>query len=222
MIGKNQRPLNFTDSQVQQLKWTNDTLRKLNRAGLVALGRIGHKALTDTEYGNAGYSFAMMGDRMMSALRVRRELIAAGRERLPDRIELRFGGLCGACRENKLPAKRDDHEEDSRKALELNPEHLQKLEFLLELALRTEARVSVRCESGQDAPKAFFSGIGRLIFAVLRQQRELRETAPKHQPEIAVLMRSSHCRNCHQPLETVDRGRQPNDAMKVAQQAHSN
>jgi hypothetical protein len=222
MIRKNQRPLYWTDSQLHELRRNNSSLRHLNRAALLELRLIGNTAPTDREYRDAGDTFSGVADQMMSALRVRRELIAAGRERLPDRIELRFGGLCGACRENKLPAKRDDHEEDSRKALELNPEHLQKLEFLLELALRTEARVSVRCESGQDAPKAFFSGIGRLIFAVLRQQRELRETAPKHQPEIAVLMRSSHCRNCHQPLETVDRGRQPNDAMKVAQQAHSN
>jgi hypothetical protein len=215
MIGKNQRPLNFTDSQVQQLKWTNDTLRKLNRAGLVALGRIGHKALTDTEYGNAGYSFAMMGDRMMSALRVRRELLTAGREQPPLRIEVVFSGKCDACWENGPGTRTDDQEADWREALEQDPAHQLEIESLLELALRTEERASVRCESGHALPKEFFSGINRLKSAVLRQLRDLRETALKHEPKIVVI-RSNNCSDCnqllepcHQPLETEDEEDEP-------------
>jgi hypothetical protein len=203
MIRKNQRPLNFTDSQVQQLGRNKHSLRKLNRVALGALRRIRSTALTNRQYRDAGDSFSRMADQMMSALRVRRELIAAGRERLPDRIELIFGGMCDACWENKLRTKRDDHEPNSREALKQDPAHLAELEFLLELALRVQARVSVRCEPGHAPPRAFFSGIRRLILAVLRQQRELRETAPKHEPEIKVLECPSHCINCHQ-LGTLD------------------
>jgi hypothetical protein len=204
MIRKNQRPLYFTDSQEQQLRRNNYSLRKLNRAALGALRRIRSTALTNAEYRDAGDSFVRMANQMMSALRVRRELIAAGRERLPESFELLFGGICDACSKNKLRTKPDDHEADSRKALEQDPAHQAEIESLLELVLRIEARVSVRCESGHAPPRAFFSGIGRLISAVLRQQKDLRETALKHQPPEIKVSHASHCLNCHQPFETVD------------------
>jgi hypothetical protein len=179
-------------------------LRKLNRVALGALRRIRSTALTNTEYRDAGDSLVRMANQMMSALRVRRELIAAGREQLLQRIEVTFGGTCDACWENELRTKTDDHEADSREALKQDPAHQSETESLLELALRTEERVSVRCESGHAPPKALFSGIGRLILAVLQQQQDLRKTALKHQPEIEVLERPSHCRNCNQPMMTVD------------------
>jgi hypothetical protein len=206
MIRKNQRPLYFTDSQVQQLRRNNYSLRKLNRVALGVLRRIRSTALTNTEYRDAGDSFVRMANQMMSALRVRRELIAAGREQLLQRIEVRFGGMCDACSEKKLRTKPDDHEADSREALEQDPAHQSEIESLLELALRTAERVSVRCESGQVPPKAFFLGINRLTSAVLRQQRDLRETALKHQPEIEVVHCPGHCMNCHQPMRTEDEG----------------
>jgi hypothetical protein len=118
MIRKNQRPVYFTDSQEQQLRRNNYSLRKLNRVAFGALRRIRSTALSNTEYRDAGGSFVGMANQMKSALRVRRELIAAGRERLPDHIEFVFGGRCDACSENKLRTKPDDHEAGSRQALE--------------------------------------------------------------------------------------------------------
>ncbi len=79
-----------------------------------------------------------------------------------------------------------------------------KVKLLLELVLRTEARVWAHCESGYAPHKAFPSGIGRLILAVLRQQKELGETGLRRQTEIKVLDRATYCQNCHQPLETED------------------
>ena len=221
MIRKSQRPFTFTDSQVQQLNRTNNTLRQLNRTARDVLRRIGHLYLTPAQYGEAAKSLETVAIRMTSALRFRRELIAAGREQLPQRIGVIFGGKCDACWENGLGTKTDDHEADWREALEQDPAHQSEIESLLELALRTEERASVRCESGHALPRAFFSGISRLTSAVLRQQKDLREMALKHEPEFEVIY-SDNCSDCHQPLGDRRRGRQPNDAMKVALQTHSN
>jgi hypothetical protein len=198
MIRKNQRPLYFTDSQLQQLRRNTDSLRKLNRVALGALRRVG-SVVTDLEYRDAGDSFSMVASRMGTLLRVRRELLAAGREQLPQRIEVIFGGKCDACWENGPFRKLDDPAADPREALEPDPAHLSETEALLDLAMRTEERVSVRRESRRAPLRAFFLGISRLTWAVLRQQRELREAAFKHVPEIKVAY-SANCSDCHKPI----------------------
>ncbi len=118
MIRENQRPLNFTDSQVQQLAQNNHRLRKLNRAAVVALRGIGHKVLTDTEYRDAGNSFATTADQIMFALRVRRELLTTGREQQPDVIQIIYKDACddGPGPRSELPTKPDDLVADSREA----------------------------------------------------------------------------------------------------------
>jgi hypothetical protein len=108
-----------------------------------------------------------------------------------------------SCLENKLRTRPDDDESASREVLEQDPGHQSETESLLELALRTEQRVSVRYESGPAPPSAFFRGISRLTSAVLRQQRDLRETAIKHGPEIEVID-SDSCVYCHKPMEAED------------------
>jgi hypothetical protein len=112
--------------------------------------------------------------------------------------------MCQPCSENKLRAKPDVHEADSRGVLEQDPAHQSETESLLELALRTEERVSVHCESGRTPPSVFFRGISRLTSAVLRQQQDLRETALKHSPKIEVVDSYDNCVYCHQPLKTED------------------
>jgi hypothetical protein len=203
MLSKNQRPVYFTDGQLQQLRRNTDSLRKLNRVALGALRRIGYTVVTDSEYRDAGDSFSMVASRMGTLLRVRRELLAAGREQLPQRIEVIFGGKCDACWENGPFRKLDDPAADPREALEPDPAHLSETEALLDLAMRTEGRVSVRRESRRAPLRAFFLGISRLTWAVLRQQRELREAAFKHVPETKVA-RSDNCADCHKPMETED------------------
>jgi hypothetical protein len=75
------------------------------------------------------------------------------------------------------------------------------MESLLELALRTEERVSARSESGRAGLRAFF-GISRLTSAVLRQLQDLRETAPKHVPRIEVVNSFDNCSYCHKTMKT--------------------
>jgi len=136
MIRKNERQFNFTDWQVQQLRRNNYSLRNLNRAALGRLRRIGYTALTDTEYREAGDSFATIATRMMSALRVRRQILIAGREQTPLRIQVTIGAMCEPCSKNRIPTKPDDNESASREALEQDPAHQSEIESLLELALR--------------------------------------------------------------------------------------
>lgn len=204
MIRKNQRGFYFTDWQVQQLRQNNHSLRKLNRAALLALRRIRSTALTDRECRAAGDSFSMMATQMVSALRVRRELLMAGLEQSPQRIVVRVGVVCDPCAEKRLYTKIDDHEANPREELEQDPGHQSEIESLLASALRTEELVSVRCESGRALPKAFLQGISRLTLAVLRQQQEFRETARKHIPKIEVVNTFDNCGYCHKPMKTED------------------
>jgi hypothetical protein len=204
MIRKSQRSVFFTDRQLQGLRRNTDSLHELNRFALGALRRIGYTALTDSEYRDAGDSFSMMARQMVTLLRVRRELLIACREQPCQSIEVIFGGTCDACQKNGLLTKPDDHEADSREALESDPVHLSEIESLLDLALRIQERLSVRCESRRPPLNAFFMGIDRLTSAVLRQQRGLRETSVKHVPEIKVAERPDNCAHCNKPLETED------------------
>jgi len=199
MIRKNQRPLNFTDSQVQQLRQNTCGLRKLNRAALVALRRVGCESLTDKERRAAGDSFATIAAQMTFAFRVRRELLTAAAEQVPERINVILQEMCDPCPLNELSKKSDDLVAD---ALE-DPAHQAEIESLITLAMRVEARVSVRFESGR-APRAFLHGINRLTLAVLRQQRELGENAIKRQPEIRILERCENCAYRDQPMQTED------------------
>lgn len=194
---------NFTDWQVHQLSRTNRTLRNLNRDALAALRRNRFAAKSDKEMRDAGDSFAMMANRMMFTLRVRRELLLAGREQPYQLIQVTVGVVCDACAD--IPyTKPDHHQANSREVLEPDPAHQAEVEDLLEFTLRTEERVSARCGSGPAPLKAFFRGIGRLTLAVLRQQQDLRESAPKRVPKIEVVNSFDNCAQCRKPMKTED------------------
>jgi hypothetical protein len=205
MIRKDQRGFNFTDWQVRQLARNHRSLRQLNRAALLALRRIRSTALTNGEYRAAGDSFSMIATRMVSALRLRQELLIAGRAQPLQLIRVTVGVVCDQCGEKGLYTNPDDHEEaNSPEELEQNPAHQSEIESLLELVFRTEERVSVRCESKRSPLRAFFHGISRLTLAVLRQQQEFRETTRKHTPKIECVNSFDNCSVCHKPMKTGD------------------
>lgn len=200
MIRKDQRGFNFTDWQVRQLARNHRSLRQLNRAAILALRRIRPTALTDRECRDAGDSFAMLATRMMSELRLRQELLIAGRAQPLQLIRVTVGVVCDECGEERLYTNPDDHEANSREELEQNPAHQSEIESLIELVFRTEERVLVHCESKRAPLRAFFHGISRLTLAVLRQQQEFRETSRKHIPQIEVVNSFDYCGFCHKPM----------------------
>jgi hypothetical protein len=110
MLRKNQRPFLFTEVQLQQLKRTEDSLRKLNRDALRELRRIGFTDLTNRKYSEAGESFQIVATQMISALRFREEILIAGREQQPQLIQVVIRRKCVACSKDRSLSRRDDEE----------------------------------------------------------------------------------------------------------------
>jgi hypothetical protein len=188
MLRKDQRRFSFTDWQILQLKQSIRRLHKLNRDAFGELRRVGR----------------MLATRMISALRLRQEILTAGREQQPVRIEVIVGLACEPCAADRQFTEPDD-ESVSREALKEDPARQTEIETLLDLAQRTEERLSARCKSRRIPPAAFFRGIGRLTLALLRQQRHLRDTAPRQTTEIKVQSGNADgpdiCMYCHKSME---------------------
>src|SRR5205814_3780614 len=119
MPRKNQGPVKFTDSQVQQLKRTNKNLRKLNRAARDELRRIGRMDLTDRQYREAGESFGTIATRMIGALRFYHAIEKAEPQQQPLRIVVRFVTPCVHQSESRQLTAHDDDEAE-REALKLD------------------------------------------------------------------------------------------------------
>jgi hypothetical protein len=213
MLRKNQRPFLFTEVQLQQLKRTEDSLRKLNRDALRALRRIGFTDLTNRKYSEAGQSLRIVATQIISALQFREEILIAGREQQPQTIEVRIGRRCATCFKNRRLREPADEESDSSKALKQDPGHQTEIDSLLELAYQTEGRVSERCKSGGAIPHAFIGGISRLRSALLRQSRHLRDIAPRQTTEIEVLsLPRDVCMYCHKRTKNDDEHDEANES----------
>jgi hypothetical protein len=205
MIRKNQRPFDFTDRQILQLKRSNRSLRKLNRDALGELQRVGGRALTRTQCREAGESLGILAIRMITMVRILQETLVAGRENEVQLIQVIFSLYCENCSKNGPLERPDDDEAASREALKQDPAWQTEIDSLLNLAQRIEQRVSARCKSRGRSPSTFSRGISRLTSALLRQQRHLRNTTLKHGPEIEVLeLDSDTCVDCQTPIKDDD------------------
>jgi hypothetical protein len=191
MIRKDQRPFCFTDWQVQQLKQTSHSVRKLNRDALAELRDIGRTSLTHAQYQAWAERVATIAIRMASAIRVRHDILASGREQTPQRILFTFSLYCENCAQNGHLENRDGDEDASHEGRNQDPAYEpayeKEVEDLLELVLRTEERVSARCNSRRAPPRALFLATNRLALAILRQQQLLRSTALKRAPEFEII-----------------------------------
>jgi hypothetical protein len=206
MLRTNQRPFYFTDTQVQQLKRTNDTVRKLNRIARGELRRIGQLGVTPRQHREAGESLGTIATRMTSVLQFRQGILTAGRQQQPLRIVVRVGMLCHHCSERgQLPVRDDD--ETTREALKQDPAHQSEITSLLELTSRIEELVSTRSTLRGAPLNAFFRQVSRFRRAVLKQQRDFQATALRQTTEIEIEVQDEDqigldiCDECHKPME---------------------
>lgn len=205
MLRRNRRPLLFTGWELQQLERTTVGLRQSNRAALRALQRVRRFGLSTTRYSKEGDSLQMITAQMISALRLRQEILRAGSDREPQTISIKVVyeryDMCSQSRQRRKP---DDDEPASGEAPKQDPAYQAEIDSLLELAQRTAERVSRCCKVRAVPTRTFFAGINRLTSALLRQQRHLRETAFKRVPRIDVIYpreSSDLGAQCHRPAE---------------------
>jgi hypothetical protein len=197
MIRKSERPCNFTDRQIAQLKQIHSRLRTLNRNAICELRRISRTVLNQTQYREAGESFGTLAIRMISLLRVHQEILSAGHKQEPQLIQVLPVTCCNKCSENGAVRTKDEEETGeaaSREVLNQDPACQQEIEALLELVFRIDESVSRTYRRAP--PRAFFLGLKNLTGGVLRQQRQFRETAITQGPRIEVLEMFDTCDSC--------------------------
>jgi hypothetical protein len=203
MLRKNQRPLYCTDSQEQQLKQIDCTLRKLNHAGRIELRRIGHLYLTPRQYGEAGESLEIGAMRMSSALRFRHEILNAGRQQQSRLIVLDFGRLCDRCSDNRLLTAPDNTEE-TNEALNQDSAQEADVDSLLESTRQIEEFMTTHSTLSGAALRAFFRHLNHFGLAALKQLRDLRARSKSQTPKIELKYRDPDdhiCTGCRQSLE---------------------
>ena len=189
------RRSSFPDEQLRQLKSANENLRRLNHAALSQLQHIANSYLTTKQYRAASDSFEILALRMNSVVQFRDGIITAARAE-PEVIRVVFGTICDSC-DDPL----DEPQDDVPEVLKLDVGQLAEIDALVELAHRTEERVSARCMSRGTLPKAFFTGLCRLTRALLRQRRHLQDTATEQGVKIEVQRdRSGRCIHCNKPV----------------------
>ena len=169
MIRKSERPFNFTDRQIAQLKQIHPRLRTLNRNAIGELRRIGWTTSTDGQYRKIGKSLETLSIRIKHFLRARQEILSAGQNQQPQLIEVVVSSFCDQCDGLRARGSDDNGEAASREALQQDPACHEELEILLDLLLKTDEDVTRR--SRRAPPPQFFLGLKSLTQAVQRQQR---------------------------------------------------
>ena len=186
----------FSAQELRQLAYTNETLRNLNRSALSRLKHVRDSYLNTKQYREAAESFEILAIRINSVLQFRDELTTGGRAQKPAVAHVTIGTVCPNCME---PLEEPGN--DIPEVLKLDVAQLAAIDCLVELAHRTTERVSARCTLRGTLPKTFFTGLGRLIRALIRQRRHLQDTAPEQGTRIDVREEwGGKCGQCGKPL----------------------
>ena len=185
---------------MRQLAYTNETLRNLNRSALSRLKHVRDSYLNTKQYREAAESFEILAIRINSVLQFRDELTTGGRAQKPAVAHVTIGTVCPNCME---PLEEPGN--DIPEVLKLDVAQLAAIDCLVELAHRTTERVSARCTLRGTLPKTFFTGLGRLIRALIRQRRHWQDTAPEQGTRIDVREEwGGKCGQCGKPLPDDD------------------
>ena len=185
----NELPLNLTDWQILQLKRTNSSLRSLNRQVFHELQRICRNDLSRAQYRDAGQFFQTMAIRMISAMRVREKIVAAGHKQGLELYKIIIGPSC------ECSAKATaDHKSVSNRALKVIRYTTKKSTLCWNWSCAPADLQPEHCRSRRLPPECFFVGLDRITSAVLRQQRHL-QTQSSASAAIEVI-EIGHCIRC--------------------------
>jgi hypothetical protein len=176
----------LSQAQRERVHQVHEDLCKLHGEASAQLLKVGNSWGTNKDYSAAGASFGILATRMNFLMQWRERIIFA--ERQPSRIRVSFVTTCGN-RDDPIdgPQSISGPQGEGANCLCLDPEDLNTLDSLIDLAYRTEERVASRWT----CPKKFFDGITRLKRALLSQEKTFNETAPEECSDIDVEYRPS-------------------------------
>jgi len=203
MLDKKGRRFFFTHRQMQQLVLTNDRLRQSNGSALRELRRVGRPNLTSKIYKEAGICLEMVAAQIIGVLQFREEILIPARDQ--GAVELVIFEVRHICKDCTAPPEElEDHLGEEVPAPD--PGHYRELDHLIELAQGTVWRLWSGSIQRKPLPAAFSKGLRRLVSALLKQRRHLRETTlapPRTRTEFRVPSDNS-CSRCHQEMKIPD------------------
>jgi hypothetical protein len=203
MLDKQGRRFFFTGRQMQQLVLTNDRLRQSNGSALRELRRVGRANLTSKKYKEADSCLQMVADQIIGVLQFREEiLISAWEQGAAAFVIFEVRHICKDC--TAPPEELEDHLGEEVPVPD--PAHYPELDHLIEFAQWTVGRFVSGSIQRKPLPAAFSKGLRRLVSALLKQRRHLRETTlapPRTRTEFRVPSDNS-CSRCHKEMKIPD------------------
>jgi len=200
MLDKRGRRFLLTDRQMQQLILANDRLRRSNGSALRELRGVGRSNLTSKEAGNR---LEMVADQIIGVLQFREEILISARDQ--GAVELVIFEVRHICKDCTAPPEDlEDHLGEEVPAPD--PGRYRELDHLIEFAQWTVGRFGSGSIQRKPLPAAFSKGLRRLVSALLKQQRHLREMTlarPRTRTEFRVPSDNS-CSRCHKEMKIPD------------------
>jgi hypothetical protein len=165
--------------QWQQMAITTATLRAMNARAELELRRVQDRFTNRNDYREAGEMFAVLAVQINSTVSYREEVLTPNPATEPD-IYLRVVFVDPLDKDLSTKSKKPeaDREADRENALQVDPEHCQEVDELLEMGQRVSERVLARYKAQKVCSKYFFNQLSRLRNALQRQRRQLLQLYP--------------------------------------------
>ena len=180
-------PAHFSDHQLQKLRRTHLRLRRLNRAALMHMARIGrHSCDKQRELGKL---LGMDASQINSLLTLCQQTIESD-ESIPRVLTINF--VCPKCAE-KEPLEDQSESTSFPRSLDVDPAWMAEIDRSLELVRRTEERTLLKCLSHGTVADRLFSSLNRLREALVRQKSHLIAIGPEQTTQLMELKEVHTC-----------------------------
>ena len=175
---------------VEQFRTATYALRTLNQEAAELLRAVAISPFKKTEYNTIGERLTSCARQIVSTIKHQQALLSGAHEKTT--INVIIGTICGDCGNDFDEPRNEDTE-----LLQIDHEHLAEIDLLLPLVQEAYRIVNNRYAFGASLPRAYFSGVDRLMRGILLQRKHLLEIAPEQQTEIKVIEdHSDRCSQC--------------------------
>jgi hypothetical protein len=171
------RQLAFSKQQLQQLRGTYRSLRRLNRAVVVHLLKI-HTHSRDKRYADAGKLLAAHASRMDSLLRFWQEIVDSASSQGPAPMFL-DPYVCESCTQTGTRVLPESRMASLPEAFTPDPGWRSEIDWVLQAMRRTEERVFTRYLLRGTRAGTFFSAANRLRKVLLQEKLHFLNFTPE-------------------------------------------
>ena len=175
---------------IEQFRTTTYGLRRLNQEAAELLRTVAISHFKKSDYNTIGERLTNFARQIVSVTKHQQALLSGAHEKTT--INLIIETICGDCGNDFDEPRNEDAE-----LLQIDHGHLAEVDLLLTLVQEAYQIVNNRYAFGASLPKAYFSGVDRLMRGILLERKHLLEIAPEQQIEIKVIEDpSDRCCQC--------------------------